>query len=92
MRAERRCRSWSWSDSASTRGGTGLARRSERSRATSFVILGVLNTFGPLSGYGVKQVIAQTIDFMDILPLERVRPASVAYRSTATERGITPVW
>ena len=24
----------------------------------------MLNTFGPLSGYGVKQVIAQTIDFM----------------------------
>jgi len=41
-----------------------LARRPERSRATRFVILGVLNTFGPLSGYGVKQVIAQTIDFM----------------------------
>ena len=41
-----------------------MARRPERSRATRFVILGVLNTFGPLSGYGVKQVIAQTIDFM----------------------------
>jgi hypothetical protein len=41
-----------------------LARRPERSRATRFVILGVLNTFGPLSGYGVKEVIAQTIDFM----------------------------
>jgi len=41
-----------------------LARGPERSRATRFVILGVLNTFGPLSGYGVKQVIAQTIDFM----------------------------
>ena len=27
-------------------------------------MLGVLNTFGPLSGYGVKQMIAQTIDFM----------------------------
>ena len=24
----------------------------------------MLNTFGPLSGYGVKQKIAQTIDFM----------------------------
>jgi DNA-binding PadR family transcriptional regulator len=41
-----------------------LARKPERGRATRYVILGVLNTFGPLSGYGVKQMIAQTIDFM----------------------------
>jgi PadR family transcriptional regulator, regulatory protein AphA len=41
-----------------------LAGKPESSRATPYVILGVLNTFGPLSGYGVKQVIAQTIDFM----------------------------
>jgi DNA-binding PadR family transcriptional regulator len=41
-----------------------LARRPDSSRATPYVILGVLNTFGPLSGYGVKQLIAQTIDFM----------------------------
>jgi len=41
-----------------------LARRPESGRATRFVILGILNTFGPLSGYGVKRIIAQTIDFM----------------------------
>ena len=41
-----------------------MARRPEPGRATRYVILGVLNTFGPLSGYGVKQMIAQTIAFM----------------------------
>jgi len=39
-------------------------KASETGRATRFVILGVLNTFGPLSGYGVKQMIEQSIDFM----------------------------
>ena len=41
-----------------------MARKLENSRPTRYVVLGVLNTFGPLSGYGVKRMIAQTIAFM----------------------------